>query len=88
MKNQLFLGSLATIFPNTTKRLHRCIQPCKERRLREPYQYCMVTVESQPEPLIEQQGKGPSKPWELRWRQFSCGTGRGWSLAAPLLDLI
>ena len=28
--------------------------------------YCMLTVESQPEPLMEHPGKGPSQPWEHR----------------------
>ena len=36
----------------------------------------MVAVESRPEPLIEHLGKGPGQPWEHRWRQFSCVTGR------------
>ena len=38
---------------------------------------CMGTAESQPEPLIEHLGKGPSQPWEHRWRQFRCVIGRG-----------
>ena len=28
--------------------------------------YCMVTAESWPEPLIEHLGKGPGQPWEHR----------------------
>lgn len=29
---------------------------------------CMGTIESQPEPLIEHLGKGPSQPWEHKWK--------------------
>jgi len=48
---------------------------------------CMVTVESQPDPLIEHLWKGPIQPWEHRWRQLSCVTRRGGAWL-HLLDLI
>ena len=37
---------------------------------------CTGTVESHPEPLIDHLGKGPGQPWEHKWRQFTCVTGR------------
>ena len=42
-----------------------------------PLLCCMRAVEPQPEPLMEQLRKGPSQPWEHRWRQFSSVAGRG-----------
>jgi len=38
--------------------------------------WCMGTVESWPEPLIDHLRQGLGQPWEHRWRQFSCVTGR------------
>ena len=37
----------------------------------------MGIVESRPEPLIDHLSRAMSQPWEHRWRQFSCMTGRG-----------
>ena len=37
---------------------------------------CMGTVESRPEPLIDQPRRALSQPQEHRWRQFTCVTGR------------
>ena len=49
-----------------------CIHDCLISAAFHCYSYqivlymCMVTVESQPEPLIEHVGKGPGQPWEHR----------------------
>jgi len=42
--------------------------------------YCMGTVESRPEPLIDHLRQALSQLWEHRWRQFTCDW-KGWSLA-------
>ena len=48
---------------------------------------CMGTVESWPEPLIDQLRQSTESATEHRWRQFTCVT-KGWSLALLLLDPI
>jgi len=39
--------------------------------------WCMGTVKSQPEPLIDQLRRALNQLQEHRWRQFTCVTGRG-----------
>jgi len=49
---------------------------------------CMRTVESRPEPLIDHLRRALSQLQGHRQTQFHLSNQKGWSLAAPLLDLI
>ena len=82
--SQLHLSPLFQLFSVRRNLLEKSwnFDCSKEFSHTDSHAVCMGTAESQPEPLIEHLGKGSGQPWEQRcdWK--------GWSLAAPLLDLI
>ena len=48
--------------------------------------YYTGTVKSKPEPVIEHLVKGHRRPWEHRWKHFTCANCC--SMALPLSSLI